>query len=213
MKTRAAVLYSSVRSATGLLILCIAAWSVQGQGNLLRNGSFEEGWSNGPIGWGWTYNVGQASGFSGAADGRNWADVFGTLYQDLPTEPGQLYRLSFAMAGNFNIAELTVMNVLWGGSMVGTFTWNPAGRDINNLGWVYGDIEAVASASNTRLTFENPFVGTQTIIRLDAVEVTLVPEPSGFILFTLGALGLLVVRRTRPRMILRGPPNKTVQRA
>lgn len=196
MKTRSLSLFISAALFISAKSLGEAVYTLPS--NIVQNGSFEEGWDS-PIGW-VTYGVSMELGMSGAPDGRNWASVLGTLYQDLPTEAGQLYHLSFAMAGNFNVSDLTIMNVLWGSTAVGTFTWNPAGHNINNMGWVYGDIDVVALTSTTRLTFENPFVRTpeaQRIIRLDAVKVAVVPEPAGLGLFLLGALGVLAVRRTR----------------
>ncbi len=182
-----------------VLVLSSAVLRVhaQAQGNLVRNGGFEEDVSDWDIGWGWTYNVGIELFWSAAAEGSNNGMVYGTLFQDVPTQPGQPYRLAFAMAGNFNVPDQARMNVHWGDETLGPFTWSPGGRNMNDLGWIPVELEVIATGNPTRLTFENPFVGTQNVIRLDAVEVTLVPEPRGVVLFVLGALGLLLQRFQR----------------
>jgi hypothetical protein len=185
----------------GWLVYSGAGGLVHGQGNLVRNGGFEGEVSDGETAWGWTYNMGVEMGWPGAAEGGNNAIVHGTLFQDVPTEPGQRYRLAFAMAGNFNIPHRAMLNVHWGEEILGPFTWSPGGRDMNDMGWIPIDLEVIAVETPTRLRFENPFVGTPNVIRLDAVEVTWIPEPSVAVLLALGGLGLLagkIQRRVRP---------------
>jgi hypothetical protein len=179
-----------------ILSVALGLWAFQArcQVNLVSNGGFEGGYNNGPRGWGWTYNVTLWSGFPGAAEGGCYAGVDGTLYQDLHTTPGQAYELRFAMAGNFNQGQVAELDIQWGSLTLGSLTWNPAGHSINNLGWVWGDFEVTATASTTRLTFENPNVGTQNIPLLDAVQVIAVPEPSSLGLVSLGILGGLMSR-------------------
>lgn len=185
-------------AAVGLLF-CSGEGRLVAQENIVRNGSFEGGWQNGPIGWGWTYNVGLYGETTGAADGRYWADAFGTLYQDLTTIPGGNYHLRFALAGNFNISAPTAAKVLWNGTEIGTANWSPFGHNINNIGWVWEDYDVTAQGSSTRLTFENPFVGDGSgrILRLDGVSVVPVPvpEPAGVCLIAIGAAVIALSRR------------------
>ncbi len=177
--------------ALGAMLVLALSVRARGAANIVFNGGFEQGGA----GWGWTYNLGIASGFPDAAEGGNWADVYGTIYQDLPTLPGQRYHMQFALAGNFNISTPTVVNVLWDGVRVGNATWNPAGHNINNMGWVWSDFDLVAVDPSTRLTFDNPYVGDGSgrIARIDAISVTVVPEPSGLLFF--GLVGLAASKR------------------
>lgn len=183
-------------ASVSLLVGGLALAPIPGKAaaNLVVNGSFEQGFT----GWGYTYNFGVGFGFPSTADGANFGEVYGTIYQDLPTIPGQQYHLRFALAGNFNISDLTLLNVRWDGPQVGSATWNPAGHNINDLGWVWTDLDLIAGDSSTRLTFENPYVGDSSgrIPRLDAITVMAVPEPSMAALIGVGA-GVALLRRGR----------------
>ena len=163
-----------LRSLCVLLTYCLVAPRANAQQNIVHNGSFESGFTLSP----WTTSgTGLFAGFEGAADGLNFADIGGFLYQDLATTPGLTYHLRFAMAGNINWPGLITMETLWGNTIAAETTWNPAGHSINNLGWIYTDIDLAADSSLTRLTFENPGASNQQPF-LDAVSVVVVPEPS-----------------------------------
>jgi len=165
-----------------------------GQPNLIQNGSFENGLTA------WTSSgVGLFLGFGGAADGGNFANIQGggLVYQDFATTPGAIYHLRFAMAGNINWPGPITMDTLWGSNVVAQTTWNPAGHNINNLGWIYTDLDLTASGSQTRLTFENPGALNQQPF-LDAISVVQVPEPSNILL--LGLAGLVALKRRRPSL-------------
>src|SRR6267142_1331131 len=77
------------------LLLATLALQAPAQ-NIVVNGSFE---SYGPPLNGWntteSYNVGNSS----PADGQLFVMLSGNLYQDLPTVPGQVYQLRYAVAG------------------------------------------------------------------------------------------------------------------
>jgi hypothetical protein len=162
-------------------------------GNLVQNGGFEQGL----VDWGWTYNFGVWEGFPDAAEGGNYGQVYGTIYQTLPTVPGQEYQLEFATSGNFNVSSVQVLNALWNGLQVASVSWNPSGHNVNNLGWVWTTVDVTASSSSTLLTFSNPYVGdgSQRIPNIDAISVVAVPEPSSTVLFGLGGIALLLRRR------------------
>jgi hypothetical protein len=129
--------------------------------------------------------------------GNSYGQVFGTLFQSLPTTPGQTYQLQFAMAGNLNFPDSAVLDVLWGGASVGSISWSPAGNNRQNLGWVWTDFYVTALTSSTELAFDNPNVGTENIPFLDAVTVEPVPEPSAASLLLLGSGALLYFARFR----------------
>jgi hypothetical protein len=152
--------------------------------NLVQNGSFEDNFTLSP----WTASgVSLFAGFSGAADGANFVNISGYLYQNVATTPGQTYDLRFAMAGNFNWPSLITMDTYWGNSLLAVTTWNPAGHNINNLGWIYVDLNVVASSTTTRLEFLNPGQGNQSP-DLDAVSLIAVPDQTS----TFGLLSIAI---------------------
>jgi Protein of unknown function (DUF642) len=186
MKTKALTLIRIAMAMTALALPRTEAAIYTGSalpGNIVQNGGFEQG----GVGWGWTYNFGLWYGFPDAAEGGNYGEVDGTIYQDLATTAGQQYHLQFALAGNFNISSPTTVNVLWGGATVGAVSWSPAGHTVNNLGWVWTDLNLAANSSTTRLTFANPFVGDGSgrIDLVDAISVVAIPELSNLVFLAL----------------------------
>jgi hypothetical protein len=157
--------------------------------NLVNNGSFETftgDWNS--VGWGWTDNLALALGFQDAADGRNFADIYGTIFQTISTVPGTEYDFRFALSGDFNISQSQTLNALWGGTTVGTVTWNPGGHDIYNMGWVWGDFHVLATTPTTVITLENPFAGdgSYRTPSVDAISVSAVPDTSAYLSATFG---------------------------
>ncbi len=187
---------------SGLVLLFIGLWGVAplgwAQGTTLPPDSIvvNGGFANLGAGWGWTYNLGIMTGSP-----LNFAYVYGTLYQDLNTVPGQAYQITFAMSGNLNLPQTAVLQVLWGSQTVGSPTWNPAGNSIYNRGWETETFEATATSASTLLTFSNPNVGTQDLPAVYAVSVIPVPEPSAMALLAVGVCSCaLMQRRSRPRL-------------
>jgi hypothetical protein len=174
------------------LALLLSQSQLTAQQNIVQNGDFTS-----LSVWGWTYNFAVAEGYQNAAVGNSYGQVFGTLFQSLPTTPGQTYQLQFAMAGNLNFPDSAVLDVLWGGASVGSISWSPAGNNRQNLGWVWTDFYVTALTSSTELAFDNPNVGTENIPFLDAVTVEPVPEPSAASLLLLGSGALLYFARFR----------------
>jgi hypothetical protein len=171
-----------------------------GQGNLVVNGSFENGWNNGPVGWGWTVNVGLGNGFPGVADGTSMVTVYGSLFQNLATTPGQAYRVRFALASNSSYPGESSLALSWGGNYLGTTTWyspNTPGNGLNFY-WIYGEYNVVAASESTLLNFQ--VVGSTLQPFIDDVSVVAVPEPS---VLALGAAGLVMLGLARRRNFLR----------
>ena len=105
---------SIVRTDTCMVLALVALQLTGAQAqNLVRNGSFEDGWNNGPVGWGWTTNIGLSLGVPGAADGSNCAVLYGDLFQDLPTAVGQTYHVRFAVSGNSAFPGVSVIGLTW----------------------------------------------------------------------------------------------------
>jgi len=193
MQRRIAVVLAGAMMMTAQTLLAQGGLYTLPPGNLVQNGGFEQGLTV----WGWTYNFAVVLGVPNAAEGSNYGQVYGTIYQTLATVPGQEYQLTFATSGNLNISSVQVDNALWGNSQVASASWNPAGHSVNDLGWVWTTVDVTASSSSTLLTFSNPYVGdgSQRIPSIDAVSVVAVPEPSSALLLGLGGLALMLRRR------------------
>ena len=82
-------------------LLCIILFGLSlpgwAQTNVVANGGFEDP-RNFLQGWDSVYGAGGLLVSPTAAEGRNFAMVTGNLYQDLPTVPGKVYRLRYAVA-------------------------------------------------------------------------------------------------------------------
>jgi hypothetical protein len=176
--------------------------------NLVRNGSFEEGWEPvglGLIGWSYHESFGVAIGGANsefAADGEYLAMLTGPLYQDLSTIPGQNYHLRFAFAAaDFNATPLSeVVNVLWEGRSPGAVTLTPVENTRLSMGWTWADFDVTAHGSRTWLMFVNPRYNEGNHWRtmtIDAVSVVAVPEPASVWLACVGAATFLLWKRLR----------------
>lgn len=95
-----------------------------------------------------------------AARGKQSIDLNGvgpgTLYRDLPTIPGQTYVLHFAVSGNPTCAPVVKsLEVWWGESRIDGLSFDTAGHDTANMGWLYKDYHVVAQASPSRVRFRS----------------------------------------------------------
>jgi hypothetical protein len=122
--------------------------------------------------------------------------VAGSVYQDLATEPGQIYSLDFWMAGNLeNSPVMKRMEVFWEGASVGVFEYTNSSGNPAAPTWDFHQVgNLVASGTTTRLSFVSR-TGSGYGPALDDVSVVLVPTPSAAALLGLG--GLLAARRRR----------------
>jgi hypothetical protein len=110
------------------------------------------------------------------------------------------------LAGNFNITDVTTANVLWGGNNIGSVNWNPSGHSINNPGWVWANIDVLATAASTRFTIADSVESGSQILRVDAVSVTAVPDAASTAgLLALGLLGIFGVKRHLDKNRVRSP--------
>jgi choice-of-anchor C domain-containing protein len=138
------------------------------------NGSFEQT----PAGSTWTlYLAGSDLGgwrvengtveavgtFWQAAEGSTSIDLsgifseIGTIGQDIPTEPGRAYRLSFSMSGNpdSQIDYLKRMRVWWNAAELATLDFDVRGYSVADMGWRRYEYLVTASQSTTRLQFQS----------------------------------------------------------
>jgi choice-of-anchor C domain-containing protein len=194
VRKRANPVTQRIQSLTALLcllLLSVIAYPLRAA-NLLANGGFEtpnvEGTHNfysvTPPGFGWVLESGTIDIMDDAwqhAAGEQSLDLHGnspgTIYQDIATEPGERYRIQFAYAGAVHAqcgaGGNKTFNVLWGGALIDSVSFNTVGRTTTSMGWVYYTAEVTASSTTTRLRFQSTTTGgTICGPTLDDVSVT-----------------------------------------
>ena len=119
------------------------------------------------------------------------------IYQDiLDLAPGGLYRVDFAFAANlWGPDTLFVMDVLWNGSTVGTFSRIAGGSNGAAMGWENKFVDVVGTG-NDRLMFRALTSGQARGAAIDAVSISAIPSPG---VLALASLGLLSGTRRRRR--------------
>jgi choice-of-anchor C domain-containing protein len=161
--------------------------------NLIVNGGFED--PPGVQTWivfgagatlpGWVVGNGTVEivgTFWQAAEGSQSLDLngifeeIGTIYQDVPTVPGQHYKVRFAYAGNLDCGPtIKTTLVTWDGQELDTVSFDTTGHSFTDMGWSYYEFEVTASSSTGRLGFQSltsSFCGPV----LDNVSVELVQD-------------------------------------
>jgi choice-of-anchor C domain-containing protein len=131
----------------------------------------------------------------------------GGIYQDVPTTPGQAYRLSFWLAGNPEFTNagggpaVKTMRLTWDGAPVANLSFDTTGRTTTDLGWTQYTFDIVATDATSRLWFESTTSGFAgpLIDDLNLVEVVppAVPFPAAVFLGLGGAACVGVSRRGR----------------
>jgi hypothetical protein len=119
-----------------------------------------------------------------AASGGQSVDLNGSygsgasLRQTLTTQIGATYALSFAFAGNPDPSEacgtspvVKSMEVLWGETRVGLYTFDTTGRSLADPGWQTISVPVMATTATTILRFDSLVYGACGPA-LDAVAVT-----------------------------------------
>jgi len=167
--------------------------SAHAQLNLVQNGSFEvitvvPGIETRARPWQGelSYNTGWAN----SPDGRNFAHI-GTVYQDIPTAPGQIYGLSFWVAADLYVQSTGTAVVRWGNEDVASWVTQPHPYDpgINRyeqIVWERVDIAPLlATGPMTRLEL---LAADNSLLLLDDVRLIQVPEPASTTLVLTGWL-------------------------
>lgn len=121
-----------------------------------------------------------------AATGKQSVDLTGSpgqgaIYQQLSTQPGQTYRLRFAIAGNPECEQgIKRVEVWWGEQLLDTLTFDTRGRSNDAMGWQYREYTVTAFTHQTRLRFRsrsNNYCGPM----IDSVSVTPVDGVKEFV--------------------------------
>ncbi|MBI2954817.1 MAG: DUF642 domain-containing protein, partial [Chloroflexi bacterium] len=104
----------------------------------------------------------------------------GAIFQDVPTTPGQTYRLRFALSGSTSSGSagpVKRLQVSFGDTVLPEFQFdvrNVAGGHSNqNMGWQHFERDVMATAATTRLRFASLNVGAGDGPTVDDVSLSL----------------------------------------
>ena len=167
---------------------------VEVPGNLLVNGSFEEGPEPHPVNGfttlpqgstvikGWEASQGEidyVGSFWVPADGQRSIDlngyVRGSIRQTFKTRKGQLYRVTFAMAGVLQQPPAVKRLRVSAAESSAEFEFDSTGRSVKDMGWTTGSWDFRAVAEETTLEFSSLVEGANDPA-LDSVSVVAVKE-------------------------------------
>ncbi|MGB3508661.1 MAG: DUF642 domain-containing protein [Microcoleaceae cyanobacterium] len=132
--------------------------------NLVVNGSFEKP-VTGILDYpqsvpGWQLSEGIAIEFQHIAGqpyaGEQLVELDGLgvsgIYQDIPTEAGKTYKLTFAFSPRPGVSE-NKLNVSWGNASIAEL--EKSGEGLSNTDWQVYSYDLKATSNNTRLNFDN----------------------------------------------------------
>ena len=178
------------------LILAFGQDRLQAQVNLLRNGSFDNGFTYWTLSYGGLVTINYSTSVQQYADGSTGAvglSWITTLYQNIPTMIGQQYDFYFYMAdwGPNGVPDNVVyLSPSFGDISLGTVSFSGAGHTYLNMGWEKFDFTVTADSTTTPVTFYNPAVypSNSRWPAIDDVWVTPIPEPSVCGLTLLGVI-------------------------
>lgn len=148
----------------------IPSKAIAAETNLVVNGSFEEpvveylSFENPIPGWKIFKSVAVEMRHpftANAYDGEQFIELDGTTFgvngltrisQDIPTQKGQTYKLSFAFSPTPGVLD-NKLNVYWGDELV--VALDESGQGLSNTKWQVYDYCLEANSTNTNLSFDN----------------------------------------------------------
>jgi len=147
---------------------------------------------------------------SPAYEGTQFLDLDGSpgpggITQEMATTPGVSYEFSFAYANNptssfsVNFAQARIYDSA--GDLFAPVVFSHSTSVSGNLDWSLYTTTFTASEALTRLEFLSFSPGPSSGgILLDKISVVAIPEPSGFAIFAISAVGwgLCLRRRSKP---------------
>ena len=167
-------------------------WSVFGPGRAdvaVLNGPFTQ------LGLTFTHQSGVQS-----LDLTGLSNTTAGVSQSIATVPGVAYDLSFYV-GNVQSSGIwgtsSTVRVLLNGASFATASY--AGGPTDALGWERFSYQFVATASSTALAFVNLDGPTDNVNQIDAVSVTVVPEPATAALLLCGMAAVMALRGRKAR--------------
>jgi choice-of-anchor C domain-containing protein len=212
---RGSFIATNVTPRIALVVICVTMMAHgTARANLLTNGSFESGPGTNGLSvdglqpgdtsiTGWVVTRGEidyaGTDFWSAADGLYALDLNGSpgiggIEQTFSTVSGQVYSVTFDMAGNPSRQGLMTMAVQAAGQS-DSFSFSTVGHDrISDMGWVSKSWLFTAVDPQTTLEFYSTFTASQFEgPALDNVSVVVIPEPSSapLVLASLVLLGLM----------------------
>jgi len=193
------------------VLFAAGATAAQANPNLITNGGFESSSFNGQY---ITYSAG-SSALTGWSIGGDSVDLINTYWnpaagsysldlsgsssgfisQSFATVVGQLYRVSFDMAGNPDDSNKIKSLMV---SLSGTpfYSFDATGMNHTNMGWTTKGFDFIAAGSFSTLAFSSMNASAYGPA-LDNISVIAVPEPEAYAMFLagLGLIGFMASRR------------------
>jgi len=141
----------------------------------------------GPLAW-------AASAGSSSID-LSGADI-GSISQTFDTLAGTIYRVTFDLGGNFYGGPALKTGTVSAASATQNFSFNNIASTASAMGWLPQLFTFTAAAASTTLSFISTTAGSAGPA-IDNVTVSVVPEPSTWLLWLAGGLSLAAYARRR----------------
>jgi choice-of-anchor C domain-containing protein len=152
-------------------------------------------------------NIDYVGGLWQAENGNDSIDMDGNtdgaIAQTFDTILGNVYSVSFYLAGNTNAAPtVKTLQVSATSGTPQTYTFNDTGFSNSNMGYILETYSFTAGGTSTTLTFtslDNPSSNAGAVIdNVSVTDLSAAPEP-GTLALVLGAVGLMALYRWKRR--------------